>query len=505
MNPAGAGDGIVHFAWFAPAPTPDKTGKYLHQRQAETAPVYRMETQHPNGPAQQVWLASLGRLQLQVARPSYDTWLKGTVGISLQDGCLTVGVPTPFVAEWLDKRMAQLIQRTAAEVAASPLQVFFQVIGQSGATEPSVAPDLREFPPTAMTLPAQRPALSEDVTAPVRPLNNRYSFSNFVVGVTNRLAFAAACAVAEHPGEQYNPLFIYSEAGLGKTHLLHAIATEVAQRDLVPLYATCEQFTNDFVGAIRERRTEEFRTKYRSVDVLLLDDVQFLQGKEQTQESFFHTFNDLHNSNRQIVLACDRPLSSVDALEPRLTSRFSWGLMADIQAPDIETRVAILQSKATSAGEVLSGDLALLMAEQVQTNIRALEGCLNRVIALSRFTEVPITEDLIRIVLANGATPKAAKGVTPTEVLERIANYYSVSLDEIRTRSSARKTSEPQRVAMYLLSRLLRLPHAEIAQVLGNWNKKTVTNSVSSVSAQVVTDERLQKATKDLTTILQPR
>ena len=341
--------------------------------------------------ATQAWEAALSSLELQVSRPIFRTWLKDTVGLSLEGDRIVVGAPSTFVAEWLEKRMSSLIESALSHAMGRRMEARFQVLTEP----PSQAPGVPEAPP----VPAPRP--SAPVAAGQSPLNRKYTLSSFVVGESNQLAYAAALAVSSKPGEAYNPLFLYSGVGLGKTHLLHAIGHASNAKGLSCLYVSSEQFTNDFVTSIQTRKTREFREKYHSVDVLLMDDIQFMRGKEATQEGFFHAFNDLHNTNRQIVIASDRPSSALQPLEDRLRSRFDWGLSADIQSPDQETRLAILQAKAGTHGITIPMDVHELIAENFPSNIRELEGALNRVCALSDFTGRPPTLELAREALAN--------------------------------------------------------------------------------------------------------
>ena len=291
----------------------------------------------------QAWEAVLSSLELQVSRPIFRTWLKDTVGLSLEDNRIVVGTPSAFVAEWLEKRMSALIESALSQVMGQRTEARFQILTEQPAPPPSMPIAAHSPAPEAPT-PAGGPTRS---SAAGRPrLNQKYTLSSFVVGASNQLAYAAALAVSSRPGEAYNPLFLYAGVGLGKTHLLHAIGHACASKGMSYLYVSSEQFTNDFVTSIQTRRTREFREKYHGVDLLLMDDIQFMRGREATQEGFFHTFNDLHNTNRQIVIASDRPSSALLPIEDRLRSRFEWGLSADIQTPDQETRLAIVQAKA---------------------------------------------------------------------------------------------------------------------------------------------------------------
>ena len=435
--------------------------------------------------AQKLWTASLGQLQLQVPRSSYETWLEGTVGLSIEGDLLSVGTPTTFASEWLERRMHQVIEDVVSGVAGRPIRVAIKVI----------SPHLESSPAEGSTMEAPIPVQYGGNPDPIPsgPVGNyrgngRYTFNNFITGVSNHLAYAAARAVADKPGVQYNPLFIYAGVGLGKTHLLHAIASSVSEQGVTPLYVTTEQFTNDFVQSIRQRRTEEFRAKYRSAEFLLLDDVQFLSGKEQTQEGLFHTFNDLHNANRQIVVACDQPPTSVSLLEDRLRSRFEWGLIADIQEPELETRVAILMHKAQAQNAPITEEVAFEIAKRAPNGVRSLEGCLNRIIALSQFFDSPISTELIDMALSGTPTADPGQKLSPDIILESVSEYYQVPTQLICTRTQDRKTTHPQRVAMFLLGTTIKTPIREIASLIGNWNPKTVRNSIRQINDSLLTE-----------------
>ncbi|MBI4310592.1 MAG: chromosomal replication initiator protein DnaA [Chloroflexi bacterium] len=455
-----------------------------------------------NSPAQKLWSACLGRLQLEIPRSSFDTWLKSTSGLAIEDGRLTVVVPTTFAAEWLERRLMPAIQRAAAEVIGSDTRVVFLVASAAAAREHAVAP----APAAATPLPASREDAAEAnavVSPPRDSINPRYTFSSFVVGEGNQLAHAAATAVAAHPGDQYNPLFIYSSVGLGKTHLLHAIANEAASHDLHPVYVTSEQFTGDFIRSIRERTQDDFRAKYRSADVLLVDDIQFLEGKEQTQVGFFHTFNELHNANTQIVIACDRPPSAVQFLQDRLRSRFEGGLVADIQPPDVETRSAILQLKAERAHVRLDREVVNLLATTPVGSIRELEGFLNKVIALSLFMGKSISQDLVSSALSGlPFSPRRKTAMTPERTLEVVARHYEVSVEHLCTRSSDRKTTEAQRVAMYVLTSIARVSLDDAGKLLGDWNRRTVSNSLKAMQKRIADDQAFSNIVSSIITQL---
>ncbi len=324
-------------------------------------------------------------------------------------------------------------------------------------------------------------------------LNRRYTFSTFIVGSCNRLAHAAALGVAENPGNSYNPLFIYSGSGLGKTHLLHAIGWVALRSCPRIMYVTAEQFTNEFITAIRERRSDDFRNKYRCVDVLLLDDIQFIAGKEQTQEGLFHTFNDLHTANSQIVISCDRPPKSLTLLEDRLRSRFEWGLIVDMQPPDLETRVAILQTKAEEQKSSLPTDVLDFIARRIQKNIRELEGALNRVLAYARLTKSPLTVELASQALADITSDAHKRALTPDAIKNVVANFFGVSPDALSGKRRDKTTSLARQMVMYLLREELQCSWTQIGRELGNRDHSTILHGYHKVSEDVNTDHALRR------------
>ena len=439
--------------------------------------------------AKDTWSAVLGELQILVNRPTYETWLRRTEGLTISDGALTVGVPNSFAIEWLERRMYQLIRKTVQRVAEQPLDVHFQVNPRGAAEPPS---GRRGSGPTPWGAATQVRAIGA-------PLNPKYTFDSFVVGPNNRLAYSAACAVAEAPGKVYHPLFIYSGVGLGKTHLLHAIGHSCVSRGLRALYVTCEQFTNDFVAAIRNRTTEEFRGRYRSVEVLLMDDVQFIIGKEQTQEVLFHTFNDLYNSDKQIVLTSDRPPKALSLLEDRLLSRFGWGLIADIQPPDLETRMAILSAKADQMGITqLEGSVIEYVAKKVHTNVRDLEGSLNRLLALGRTARSTITLETAATAIGDYMHERGHGTADPGTVLERVAGRFRVPLTDLSGPSRKKGAVRARHVAMYLLHEELGMRDTDIGRLLGNRDHSTVIHAVAKVEYQINVDADLRRVVLDL-------
>ena len=347
-----------------------------------------------------IWKAVLGKLQLQVNKSSFETWLISTTGHLLEDTSLTVSVPNNFVAEMLDQRMYSIISSAVQQVLKRAVDVNFIVVDPSMNAADPIATHAR--PNTAIS----------STVKPSAFYNKGWrTFKNFVVGDSNKLAHAASLSVAENPGTAYNPLFIYSGVGLGKTHLLTAIANSLNASSFKAIYVTAEEFTNEYINSIRFAKTDHFRNKYRHIDALLIDDIQFIAGKEQTQEVFFHTFNDLYNSDRQIVLTCDRSPKVLPLLEDRLRSRFEGGLIIDIQPPGLETRIAILKDKSGRLGPVVSDDVITFIAERVVGNIRELEGSLNRLAAWAHFKNPPVTLDLVPLALPDALVDVHARAV----------------------------------------------------------------------------------------------
>lgn len=353
--------------------------------------------------------------------------------------------------------------------------------------------DVDDLPDEPTRPVAQPGAQNYPLVTPGPRLNARYTFSTFIVGSGNQLAHAASQAVAEAPGMAYNPLFLYGGVGLGKTHLLHAIGHTALSQNLVVLYVSSETFTNEIVNAIRYRTTEEFRAKYRSVDVLLVDDIQFIAGKESTEDEFFHTFNALYDENKQIVMCSDRPPKAIVSLEERLRSRFEWGLIADIQPPDLETRIAILQAKADLPGRSVPDDVITFIATRVQSNIRELEGTFNRLLAFSQLQGLPLNLETAKSALANLATDARPRKVDISQVLEAVAEYYHISVEDIRGKARDKHIIVPRHVAMYLMRQETDASLLEIGQALGGRDHSTVLHACDKIGREINENTALRK------------
>jgi chromosomal replication initiator protein len=435
--------------------------------------------------AQEIWDTALGELQLQVSRANYRTWLERTKGLSFQDSQLVLAVPNVFVSEYLDKNLRSLIEKTLIGITQSDVRVTFNV--ENTAALPQVTP----APETAIPMPTLPAVLTPPLTRP----NPKYTFDSFVVSPSNRLAFSAAQGVAQKPGHSsYNPLYIYGGVGLGKTHLLNAIGNAAMARGTNVLYVSAEQFTNEFVNALRERRTEDFRNKYRSVEMLLIDDIQFLSGKEQTEESFFHIFNELRHTDRQIALTSNCPPHCIPLIEERLRSRLEWGLSTGIQQPDFDTRVAILNDKAGKEGVQLSQDVLQMMAQRIQQNIRELEGSLNRVLAYARLLKTMITPELAREALEDISAKQPKALPAPSQLLETVAQYFKIDAAEIRGSKRDKATAQARQVAMYLMREGTDFSLSRIGREFGGRQPIVVSQAHKKITSELIADPELKRA-----------
>ena len=442
--------------------------------------------EHPR----QIWDAALGQLQLHVTRPNFETWLKNTVGVAYRDGEFVVGAPNAFVAEMLEQRMYSLISRTLESVVKSEVEIRFEVTTPEG--EPPALHSVNGGHDEAGGVQASQIEAQPPVYRPAS-LNPKYVFERFVVGKSNELAHAAATAVSGRPGELYNPLVLYSDVGLGKTHLMHAIGHRATSQGMSLIYSTTEEFTNSYIRAIREGATDNFRERYRSADLLLLDDVQFLIGKEQTQEGFFHTFNALHMTNRQIVLTSDRPVAALTLLEDRIQSRLAGGLVVDIQPPDVETRIAILRAKAEEMRQEVPDSVLQFLAERIHKNIRELEGSLNKVVALADLTGNPVTIDLTKQAVADVVETAAERKIPDTAVVEAVSSHFGVPVEAIKGRKRDKRTAQARQVAMYLLREESQLDLTVIGKVLGGKAHNTVMHGYERIANQLNVDARLRR------------
>jgi len=423
--------------------------------------------------ANNVWTQLLARIETKVNRHSFNTWFSPTVFVEDTGDRVTVRVPSELCRNWLTKHYSGVISEATEEVHRSGVKVAFVIDAEVG---------------TVTERPIPQPAVAPAPTAMARGLNPRYTFDTFVVGSSNQFAHAAALAVGEAPSRSYNPLYLYGGVGLGKTHLMHAIGHHLIGQmpDLKLTYISSERFMNEMINAVRYDRTLDFRERYRKLDVLMVDDVQFLSGKEGTQTEFFHTFNSLYDAQKQIVISSDCPPHEIQALEERLRSRFEWGLIADIQPPDLETKVAILKKKAEAEAVPLPDDVALYIASGIKSNVRELEGSLIRLIAYASLTGSPVSLPLAQDVLRN-ILHRDERRVSIDMVQKFIANYYRLKLADIKGRNSSRAVAGPRQIAMFLCRTLTDASLPQIGKSFGR-DHSTVVHSIRKVEAQCKTD-----------------
>lgn len=466
-----------------------------------------------------IWQMLLSELSLQMQSATYNTWVRDTWVIAYEDGEFIIGLPNAYARDWLENRLRHKIKRVLSSLIHRSVQVQFRVCPHRVSDSPNAAPvplyqtidnagsgqlsmAKETTTPRGQTRPAPQPTVpetrsqqewrgQEQNNVARSQLNSYYTFESFVVGSHNKLAHAAAEAIAERPGQSFNPLFVYGGVGLGKTHLLHAIGHRAMQLGHRMLYCSSEQFTNELIGAIRNQSTEEFRNKYRQVDILLLDDIQFIAGKESTQEEFFHTFNYLHAGGRQVVLSSDRPPKALATLDDRLRSRFEGGLQTDISQPDFETRVAILQSKANRMNAAVDYSVLMMMAERVDTNIRELEGVLNRLIIQARLMNSPLNLHLATSILDNLAPERTP--CAPDALIRLVAGHFQLKAEDLRGRTRTKIIANARQIAMFLLREEHALSLPAIGSQLGGRDHSTVRYGIEKVANELNEDEALRQ------------
>lgn len=442
----------------------------------------------------QRWQEILSTLEPAMSKPSFDAWLKPSVPVAIEDGALIVEVPHEFARDWLQSRYEGPITQALRAATGIDLAVRFVVPKQPKTLDAALA----HAAPEKDSADAAEVPQPEDAAQSV--LNPKYTFSSFVVGNSNRFAHAASLAVAEAPGKAYNPLFIYGGVGLGKTHLMQAIGHYVMSHypSLKVVYVSCEQFTNELINAIRYEKTLDFREKYRNVGVLLIDDIQFLAGKERTQEEFFHTFNALYEANRQIVISSDRPPKEIATLEDRLRSRFEWGLITDIQAPDLETRIAILKKKASLEKLQVPNDVLVYIANQIHSNIRELEGALIRVVAFASLVNKQITVQLAAEVLRDMLPSSKPKQISIELIQKIVAEYFNLSVDDLTAKKRSRTVSFPRQIAMYLARELTESSLPRIGEEFGGRDHTTVIHACEKIHEDMKNDPTLSATIKEI-------
>ena len=438
-----------------------------------------------------IWQQTLLEVEKKLSKPSYETWIKPIQPLAIQDNIFFISVPNDFSKNFIENRYSSLINSVLNNLTDSNYCVKLVIETESNHREQSMEDEDRNV---KKSIPSRQFQSNKNW------LNAKYTFDSYVVGSGNRFAHAASLAVAESPAQAYNPLFVYGGVGLGKTHLLHAIGHVALENkpNTMVVYITSEKFTNEFINAIRDNRTLEFRNKYRNVDILLIDDIQFLAGKEQTQEEFFHTFNSLHENNKQIAISSDRPPKDIPTLEDRLRSRFEWGLITDIQPPDLETRIAIIRKKASLESLDLPNEVVSYIANEISTNIREIEGALIRVVAYSSLTGNKISLDLAKEALKDILSQKKQKTMSIDHIQTITADYFKIKTEDLKCKRRTKHITYPRQISMYLCRELTDFSLPKIGEDFGGRDHTTVMHAHQKIAAEIIKDNELKKIINDL-------
>ncbi len=456
----------------------------------------------------EIWQQILSILKKQVSKPSFEMWVKFTRPVQYRDHTMVIEVPNDFAKDWLESRYYHLIKNSLEKLLNREVGLSFVLpsSGEANFYDDIFESDSFEKPDTYNNEPSKNTYVEKNNFAELSYsyLNPKYTFDTFVVGNSNRFAHAASLAVAESPAKSYNPLFIYGGVGLGKTHLMQAIGHHILTHSpsTKVFYVSSEKFTNELINAIRDDKTVDFRNKYRTMDILLVDDIQFLAGKERTQEEFFHTFNALHEANKQIIISSDRPPKEIPTLEDRLRSRFEWGLITDIQPPDLETRIAILRKKAKLENLKVSDDVISYIADQIHSNIRELEGALIRVMAFSSIKNAPITPELANEALKDILPARKPKVITISLIQKAVSEYFNLRLDDFKSKRRTRSVAFPRQIAMYLCRELTDNSLPKIGEEFGGRDHTTVMHAHEKISSDLQEDTVLQSTLKELKNII---
>ncbi|MBI2636605.1 MAG: chromosomal replication initiator protein DnaA [Parcubacteria group bacterium] len=442
---------------------------------------------------EQLWQVTLGELELSVPKVHFTTWFRNTFVVEWNQDMVVVAVPNNFTKAWLESKYHKAILRILQNITENRIaRVEYRV--EAAGKKFALPPERFAVPAPVVHDVASVPR-AEHAALPKSGFNPRYIFANYVVGKGNELAYAASVRVAKEPGTKYNPLFLYGGVGLGKTHLMLAVGNELLRTNpsLRVLYITGEQFTSDYVSSLQGGTVESFKQKYRTPDLLLVDDIQFIGGKEQTQEQFFHVFNTLRDSHKQIVLTSDRPPKAIPALEERLISRFEWGMIADISSPDLETRTAILQSKSKERGATLSEEALRFLATHIQSNVRELEGALNKLLAHCELHGIEPTLEVAREVVASITQSARRGGVSSRELLRTVAEYFDISLDDLTGQSRRKELVVPRQITMFLMREELDASYPTIGHELGGRDHTTAMHAYAKIKRDFDSDERVRQ------------
>lgn len=457
----------------------------------------------------ELWQAVLGELELTLSKANFTTWFKNTFISSCEGESVVISVPNTFTKAWLEKKYNAAILKSLQNVCSAPVKEVVYRVDVRPQTRPAAnqqfVPPQQIPQPTApnaisashaQTIVSERPLiLNKNETQNDSKLNPKYTFESFIVGKGNELAHAASIAVVKNIGIKYNPLFIYGGVGLGKTHLLQAIGNAFLQSrpDAKILYVTCEKFTNEFINAVKNGRGKEFKDTYRNVDLLMIDDIQFLSGKDGTQEEFFHTFNTLHEADKQVILTSDRPPKQIPALEHRLVSRFEWGMTADISSPDFETRIAILEYKCKERGYDLDTEIIRYVATVIQSNVRELEGALNKIIAYNQFKNTRPTLEGAKTLLSSFGPAQAKKNVTAKHIITTVASYFDVTHPDMLGKCREKRLAFPRQIIMFLMREEMRCSYPTIGHEIGGRDHTTAMHAYDKISRELENNPKLRQ------------
>ena len=453
----------------------------------------------------EVWQGVLAELELGISKANFITWFKNTGIISVQQGQVLVCVPNAFTKAWLEKKYHTLIVKSLERITGKPIKKLeYKIENIKNVAEVSENNSVETTETNNSQNKVETPTNHNNInhslprSAPINggfSINTKYTFESFVVGKGSELAYAAAQAVTSRPGEAYNPLFIYGGVGLGKTHLIQAVGNALLKKNpnLSIMYVSAEKFSNDFISSIKEGAARDFQNRYRHIDLLLIDDIQFIAGKDRTQESFFHTFNELHQQNKQVIITSDRPPKAIPALEDRLKSRFEWGMIADISAPDFETRTAILEKKCQEKNFPLPIKVLELISVTVQSNIRELEGALNKIIVFHQLKNIPPSLESVKSLLSSTSAISPRRSLTPSQVIDVVGDYFSIAKEDLTGKNREKKISTPRQIIMFLMREELKMSYPAIGEELGGRDHTTAMHAHEKIKGEIDKDKQLSQ------------